>query len=107
MKKCCLNVVFLVIMKETKEGCEISKVICLKLLPRRSVCFVLAGMLIVLFKISKLENKLAKTMMRAEELAIQRRESKGTIILIGWLLTHDDFGLSVFTWHDVNMLIWG
>ena len=94
-------------MKETQEGCETLKSIGLKLLARRSVCFVLAGMLIVLLKISKLENKFAKTMMQAEELTIQRRESKETIILIGWLLTNHDFGLSVFTWHDVNMLIWG
>ena len=94
-------------MKETKEGYEILKSIGLKLLARRSVCFVLAGMLIVHLKISKLENKLAKTMMRAEELTIQRRESKETICLISWLLTNDDFGLSVLTWHDVNMLIWG
>ena len=66
-------------------------------------------MLIVLLKISKLENKL----VRSEELTIQMRESMETMILIGWLLANDaDFGLSVFTWgelgtwHDVNVLIW-
>ena len=89
-------------MKDTKDGCETSKSIGLKLLARRSVCFVSAGMLIVLLKISKLENKLAKTMMRTEDLIIQKRESKETIILIGWLLTNEDFGLSVSTWRELG-----